>query len=209
MGRRRTEPKPRSVPRALTARQEAFCREYLVDYNGQRAARAVGYAHRNARITASQNLTHPNIQKELARLSAPLRAKAALKASDVLELIQAVANGDVRELFEKPEGEVETIKQMRDLGHDEQRLVAGYKRKADGSVEVRFESRMRAAELLAKHFGLLKEHIQLETATGLSLEEQEKIRAFSDEQLKLWNDASDTQHYLLFPEERPQKQLPA
>ena len=135
----------------------------------------------------------------------------ALKASDVLELAMAVAGGDVRELFKpSPSNKsVSTIKDMRELGVDEQRLVDGWKQKADGSIEVKFANRQSANESLMKHFGLLTEHLQLEVATGLSLEEQEKIRAFSDADLRAFNEANDVIHFLLFPEERPQKQLTA
>ena len=57
--------------------------------------------------------------------------KAGLKASEVLELATSVANGDIRALFERDasyEGagpHVSTIKDMRDLGVEEQRLVDG------------------------------------------------------------------------------------
>ena len=45
------------------------------------------------------------------------------------------------------------------------------------------------------------------TASGLTLDEEEKIRAFTDAELAEWNAANDVIHFLLFPEERPQKQL--
>jgi len=46
----------------LSARQEAFCREYLIDLNGTAAAIRAGYSPKSARAIAAQNLTKLNIQ---------------------------------------------------------------------------------------------------------------------------------------------------
>ena len=54
----------------------------------------------------------------------PFNRKLELKASEVLALAQLVANGDIRELFERENGnKALTIKDIRDLGHTEQRLI--------------------------------------------------------------------------------------
>ncbi len=56
--RKGTTPRLRKPPNVLTARQEAFIREYLVDHNGQQAAIRAGYGVRSARSAASRLLTH-------------------------------------------------------------------------------------------------------------------------------------------------------
>ena len=43
--------------------------------------------------------------------------------------------------------------------------------------------------------------MRLEVASELTLEEEEKIKAFSDAELEEWNDACDVIHRLLHPEE--------
>ncbi len=56
--RQRTTPRLRKPPKELTARQEAFVREYLVDINGAQAAvRAGGGSRRAARTAAWRLLT--------------------------------------------------------------------------------------------------------------------------------------------------------
>ena len=189
-------PKPRRPPKELTERQKAFCREYLTDYNGQRAAVAVGYAPKNARITASKYLTQPNIQKELGRLIAPIQKRAELKASAVLENLMRVAFGDVRELLED-DG---SIKNLKTIGDMHEPLIAGFKVNGNGVTEVKIENRMKARELLMRNLGLLKEQLRLDVSSELTLEEDEKISAFSDEELERWNEANDIIHRLLHPD---------
>ena len=128
----------------------------------------------------------------------------------MLEIYQELAGGDIRTLFKQSgNGAPSTIKDMQSLTRAEQRLITSWKQRPDGTIEVRFENRMKALEMLARHYGLLVEHMRLEIASGLTLEEEEKIKAFSDEELAQWNEANDVIHFLLFPAERPQKQLTA
>lgn len=52
---------PRHIPGKLTAKQERFVREYLVDLNGTQAAIRAGYSKQTARAIASEMLTKPYI----------------------------------------------------------------------------------------------------------------------------------------------------
>jgi phage terminase small subunit len=55
-----------SAAKRLTNKQKAFVAEYLRDFNGSRAARAVGYSERSSRVTASRMLTNANIAQAIA-----------------------------------------------------------------------------------------------------------------------------------------------
>ncbi len=46
----------------LTAKQQRFCDEYLVDLNATQAAIRAGYSKKNANNIASENLAKPNKQ---------------------------------------------------------------------------------------------------------------------------------------------------
>ena len=45
----------------LTARQERFCREYIIDYNATKAAVRAGYSEKTAYSIGSENLKKPEI----------------------------------------------------------------------------------------------------------------------------------------------------
>jgi phage terminase small subunit len=67
----------------LTAKQERFVAEYLVDGNASRASIAAGYSKRTAARIGSELLTKPVIKAAIAK---------ALKAQETRTLITADAN---------------------------------------------------------------------------------------------------------------------
>lgn len=74
----------------LTAKQQRFIAEYLVDGNGARAAIAAGYGRAGARVRAHR-LTRDNaaVQAEIARLQALESDRLALDRSAVIAGILA------------------------------------------------------------------------------------------------------------------------
>ena len=54
----------------LTRKQELFCQEYIVDYNGTKAAIRAGYEERSARQMASRMLAKDNIRSRVRELQA-------------------------------------------------------------------------------------------------------------------------------------------
>ena len=67
-----------------------FCREYIVDMNGSRAATAAGYSKKTARTQASMMLTKLNIQTYLKQLLTKPIEKLAITAEYVLGNIQEI-----------------------------------------------------------------------------------------------------------------------
>lgn len=68
----------------LTAKQEMFCKEYLIDLNGTQAAIRAGYSEGTAKEIASENLTKPNIQEYLTEIKAKREEKLSIDAQWVL-----------------------------------------------------------------------------------------------------------------------------
>lgn len=50
----------------LTEKERIFCHEYIIDWNGARAARVAGYSENSDRNIASENLTKPYIKQYIA-----------------------------------------------------------------------------------------------------------------------------------------------
>lgn len=82
--------KPKAKPRkpkrpALSPKMLAFIREYLVDYNGKRAAERAGYSPASARQTASELLGKPAVKKAIEQGELRKQARADLTIDAVLE----------------------------------------------------------------------------------------------------------------------------
>ena len=59
--------------RPLTNKQLAFCREYIIDNDGTKAAIRAGYSAKTADQQASRLLTKVKIKQEISRLQAEIR----------------------------------------------------------------------------------------------------------------------------------------
>lgn len=85
----------------LSAKQEQFCREYLVDLNATQAAIRAGYSAKTANRIASENLSKPDIMERVAELKQERIEKVARTAQDVLNdiiavTVQAREEGDLK-----------------------------------------------------------------------------------------------------------------
>lgn len=128
--------------KALTPQQELFCQEYIVDYNGTKAARRAGYAEKTAKTQASRLLTNDNI---LARVRAiqieRLEKLAVTQESVVLKLLEIYD----RCMQAKP------VKEWDYTAHEY--VETG---------EYTFDSRgaIRALELIGKHLAMFKDKVE-------------------------------------------------
>lgn len=68
----------------LTAKQEMFCKEYLVDLNATQAAKRAGYSEKTAKESGCENLTKLNIQERIAELKAGREERLQIDADWVL-----------------------------------------------------------------------------------------------------------------------------
>ena len=85
---------------ALNDKQEAFCREYLIDYNRTQAAIRAGYDAENARSVGSRQSTDVDICRRIAELKREHFDRLEMDAEWTLRELEAnhrraVEKGDV------------------------------------------------------------------------------------------------------------------
>lgn len=121
----------------LTAKEQRFCEEYVLDYNATRAAIRAGYSERSAASNAWKILRRPGVQNFLKRAQQEQRDRLCLSGDRVvLELF------DLLEKCKEPEP-------VRVWSKTEKRYV--------NTGEYKFDSRgaLKTVELLMKHLGML------------------------------------------------------
>ncbi len=168
----------------LNPRQERFVAEYLVDLNATQAAIRAGYSPKTAGSQGFDLLKKPEVMLALQKAQAKALTKAELSAERTLEEIRRIAFFDERTLFERvevleaigtgPNGEavLKPVTRFRFKEPDEwtdevASVVAGIEvqRKnleagdghIDTVVKVKQHDKMKALEMLAKHFKLMSE----------------------------------------------------
>lgn len=84
----------------LTARQEAFVREYLVDLNATQAAIRAGYSEKGARTQGPELLSNPVIQAAVAAAQAERARRVHVTQDDVFRRVWAIASANPNDLIE-------------------------------------------------------------------------------------------------------------
>ncbi|MFW5438107.1 terminase small subunit [Paenibacillus apiarius] len=84
---------------ALTAKQNAFVQEYLIDLNATQAAIRAGYSAKTARKIGQENLTKPDIQKAIQEAMGERSERTEITADMVLRRWWDIATADPNELI--------------------------------------------------------------------------------------------------------------
>lgn len=161
------------MPR-LTARQEAFCREYVIRKDAKASAIAAGYAKGRAKQTGFELLQHDYINFEIARLQAIRDVEFGITAADVLRELAAIAMSDIGQLLTWGVEEVldenglplilpngkpvmrpfcRPISSHQMTDH-EQRTIKSLSMSKNGTFKVEVHDKLKALELLGRHLGI-------------------------------------------------------
>jgi phage terminase small subunit len=129
---------------ALTAKQLRFVSEYLLDLNATQAAVREGYSEASAHAQGHRLLKDAEVAAAVAEAQGKRAARTLVTQDDVLRELRDVAMADPDAVPEDaPEAEA----------HEAPRP-----RRRESSL--RYEHKLRALELLAKHLGMLKERVE-------------------------------------------------
>jgi len=137
---------------ALTPKQQAFINEYLIDCNATASAIRAGYSPRTAHSIGDENLRKPAIKKAIDELIQSKQDDTIAKQDEVLRYLTSVLRGDIDEECVVVEG-----------------MGEGMSRAKTARKQVAPRDRNKAAELLAKRYGLLTENINLSGTVGVQI----------------------------------------
>ena len=135
----------------LTEKQKRFADYYIETGNATEAAIKAGYSQRTARFIGAENLTKPNIKSYIEQRLKELEDERIADATEVLQYLTSVMRREITET----------------------RYIAVYDK--DGSfVEERegpptVRDRNKAAELLAKRYGLLNENMNINAEMAVKI----------------------------------------
>ncbi len=97
----------------LEPRQELFCREYMIDFNGTQAAIRAGYSEDSAAAIASQNLTKLNIKARVDQLMANMFEAVGITQAKIYRELARLALYDLRKAYTQ-EGALKSIQDIDD-----------------------------------------------------------------------------------------------
>ncbi len=124
----------------MTAKQQRFADEYLIDCNATQAAIRAGYARNSANEQGARLLAKASVREYIDARLAEIHSEKIADSTEVLEYLTAVMRGE----------------------HTEETLCLdgdGTQRKI--SIDVSARDRIKAAELIGKRYGLFKENVDV------------------------------------------------
>lgn len=136
----------------LTAKQQRFCDEYLIDLNATQAAIRAGYSKKTAGAIATENLQKPIIKDYIAKRMAEKEAALVADQAEVMKYLTSVLRGQSVSEVVVVEGVGEGCSEARTM------------QKAPDEKE-----RLKAAELLGKAHMMFTDKVQQEVDMELNI----------------------------------------
>jgi len=132
----------------MTAKQQRFCDEYLIDLNATQAAIRAGYSGKTANRIGTENLSKPVIKAYLAERMSEKESELIADQDEVLRYLTSVMRGK----------SVASVLAREETG-------------ADHVIEKPPDEkeRLKAAELLGKRYGLYTDRIEQDVDMELSI----------------------------------------
>jgi len=75
----------------LTHKQEMFCKEYVIDFNGTNAAVRAGYSKKGAEVTASLTLRNIKVSEKIKELLHSTEKEYKVSRKKVLKAVEDIA----------------------------------------------------------------------------------------------------------------------
>ena len=126
---------------AVTPKQKRFCDEYLIDTNATQAAIRAGYSEKTAYAIGNENLNKPELRAYIDERLAEMQSKTIADATEVMQYLTSVLRGESKSSV------------LSLCGNGYQEVV---------EKEPDEKEKLKAAELLAKRYGLLTEKVGIE-----------------------------------------------
>ena len=129
----------------LTAKQQRFCDEYLIDLNATQAAIRAGYSKKTANRIGTENLSKLVIKQYIEARMAEKESKLIADQDEVLKYLTSVLRGESQSTEIVVEGIGDGMSEARTID------------KAPSEKD-----RLKAAELLGKRYGLYTEKVDMD-----------------------------------------------
>jgi phage terminase small subunit len=129
----------------LTAKQQRFCDEYLIDLNATQAAIRAGYSKKTAKAIGSENLTKPDIKEYIEERMEQKEKNLIADQDEVLKYLTAVLRGE-------SVSEEIVVENIGDFMSEARTM-----KKAPSEKD-----KLKAAELLGKRYSLFKDSVKLD-----------------------------------------------
>ena len=137
----------------LTAKQQRFVDEYLIDLNATQAAIRAGYSEKTAFSIGTENLRKPLIQKAIQQRKQAREQRTEITQDRVIQELAAIGFARAADYAKiVPGGGVDFVS-TDELTESQKAAVVSIKETQNGT-EIRLADKLKALELIGKHLGM-------------------------------------------------------
>lgn len=151
----------------LTAKQQRFCDEYLIDLNATQAAIRAGYSPKTACEQASRLLANVKVQEVIAVKMAIRSKRTGINQDRVLMEIAKMAFVNIDDVIDLNTAQVKETATKEDLA-----CIQSVKIKPTEfgtEREIRICDKKSNLELLGRHLGMFKDKVEVEADMDLNI----------------------------------------
>lgn len=160
---------------ALTAKQAAFVREYLIDLNATQAAIRAGYSAKTANVIACELLAKPYMQEAIREEMEKRSKRTEITADKVLKEFAKLAFFDPRKLFDE-KGNPKDITELDDqtaaalAGLDVVQEVDPDSGITSYTKRYKLASKQAALDSLGRHLGMFLDRTEVNASVAVTME---------------------------------------
>lgn len=147
----------------LTAKQQRFCEEYIVDLNGTQAAIRAGYSKKTANEISAQNLAKVSIQSVITDLKKKISEKTGITAERVLREYEKIGFSNIQDYISSDNQIIDISSIDRDKAAVVESIKTTETTESYGKVtntkkqvHIRLISKLNALDAIGKHIGLFE-----------------------------------------------------
>jgi phage terminase small subunit len=173
----------------LTAKQQAFVNEYIIDFNATQAAIRASYSENTAGKIGFENLQKPEIQKAIAQAIEDRSKRTKIDADYVLKRLGQIDEMDCADIL-NDDG---SLKMVRDWPKIWRQMISGIdvtEMSGEGGAivavkKIKWPDKVKNLELIGKHVDVsaFREHVglsgQIETKVTKDLTDEELAAAMA------------------------------
>lgn len=130
----------------INDRQKLFAEYYVQSLNATQAAIKAGYSENGATVAASETLANVNVKAYISKLQRQTSAKIKVSHDELTRRLKAWIDADLTQFLTL------TPDEIQQLPIDLRRLITSMKPTKYG-YELKFVSKEKAIEMVAKHIG--------------------------------------------------------
>lgn len=158
----------------LTAKQQRFVEEYLIDLNATQAAIRAGYKAGNSQRASeigNELLQKTPVSEAIQQAMAERSKRTGINQDRVIQELARIAFVNPQKVINSEDASIRADATEDDLACIQSVKVKTMDGEKGSSVEreVRLNDKMRALELLGKHLGMFKDKVELDVDMDLNI----------------------------------------